>query len=179
MFYLWCRWSEGLTQEAGHLLPRFGHIHLQDKVCMRAEAQQIALLSPKLNQLLQDNRVLLQTQRSTDEVRGQTVMEKLPLQPQNSWSRAKVLVISCRFLWRTHLLAAGVEGLLQLLAGFWNEAFLHGGEVVGILQRDLQIVSILLQRVQEVLWKASCWFHRTQEHHQTGSCSQHYQGKRF
>lgn len=55
----------------------------------------------------------------------------------------------------SHLLAAGVEGLLQLPAGFWDEAFLHGGEVMRVLERDLQLVSILLQRAQEVLGEAA------------------------
>lgn len=55
----------------------------------------------------------------------------------------------------SHLLAAGVEGLLQLPAGLGDEAFLHGGEVMRILQSDLQLVSILLQRGQEVLREAT------------------------
>lgn len=55
----------------------------------------------------------------------------------------------------SHLLAAGVEGLLQLLAGFWNKAFLHGGEVMRILQRDFQLVAVLLQRAQEVFGEAA------------------------
>ena len=55
----------------------------------------------------------------------------------------------------SHLFAAGVEGLLQLAAGFWDEALLHGGEVVWILQGDLQLLSVLLQRAQEVLGEAA------------------------
>lgn len=55
----------------------------------------------------------------------------------------------------SHLLAAGVEGLLQLLAGFWDKAFLHGGEVMRILQRDFQLVAVLLQRAQEVFGEAA------------------------
>lgn len=39
----------GLTQEAGHLLPRLGHVHLQDEVGVRGEAKQSALLSPELH----------------------------------------------------------------------------------------------------------------------------------
>lgn len=54
-----------------------------------------------------------------------------------------------------HLFAAGVEGLLQLPTGFWDEAFLHGGEVMRILQGDLQRLSLLLQGAQEVLWEAA------------------------
>lgn len=50
-----------------------------------------------------------------------------------------------------HLFAARVEGLLQLLAGLGDEALLHGGEVVRILEGDLQLVPVLLQRAQEVL----------------------------
>lgn len=50
-----------------------------------------------------------------------------------------------------HLFAARVEGLLQLLAGLGDEALLHGGEVVGVLESDFQLVPILLQRAQEVL----------------------------
>lgn len=53
--------------------------------------------------------------------------------------------------WSSHLLAAGVEGLLQRPSGFWDEALLHGGEIMRVLQSDLQFVSVLLQRVQEVL----------------------------
>lgn len=52
---------DSLTQEAGHLLPRFGHVHLQDEVGVGGEAEQSALLSPQLHQLLQDGRVLLKT----------------------------------------------------------------------------------------------------------------------
>lgn len=55
----------------------------------------------------------------------------------------------------SHLFAAGVEGLLQLLPGFWDEAFLHGGEVMRILQGDFQLLSVLLQRAQEVLGEAA------------------------
>lgn len=53
------------------------------------------------------------------------------------------------------LFAAGVEGLLQLPAGFWDEAFLHGGEVMRILEGDLQLVSVWRQRAQEVLGEAA------------------------
>lgn len=54
-----------------------------------------------------------------------------------------------------HLFAAGVEGLLQLLSGFWDETFLNGGKVMRILEGDLQLVSVLLQRAQEVLREAA------------------------
>lgn len=50
-----------LTQETGHLLPRLGHVHLQDEVGVSAEAQQSALPGSELHQLLQDGRVLLRT----------------------------------------------------------------------------------------------------------------------
>lgn len=50
-----------------------------------------------------------------------------------------------------HLFAARVEGLLQLPTGLRDEALLHGGEVVRILEGDLQLVPVLLQRAQEVL----------------------------
>lgn len=53
--------QDSLTQEAGHLLPRFGHVHLQDEVGVGGEAEQRAFLSPELHQLLQDDRVLLKT----------------------------------------------------------------------------------------------------------------------
>lgn len=46
--------EDSLTQKAGDLLSRFGHVHLQDKVCMGAEAKQCALLTPKLHQLFQN-----------------------------------------------------------------------------------------------------------------------------
>lgn len=58
----------GLTQEGRHLLPRFGHVHLQDEVGVRAEAQQRTLLSSELQQLLQDLRVLLKTHRDDPQV---------------------------------------------------------------------------------------------------------------
>lgn len=54
------------------------------------------------------------------------------------------------------LLTARVEGLLQLAACFWNEALLHGGKVVRVLQGDFQLVSVRLQRAQEVLREATC-----------------------
>lgn len=55
----------------------------------------------------------------------------------------------------SHLFAAGVEGLLQLLSRFWDETFLNGGKVMRILEGDLQLVSVLLQRAQEVLGEAA------------------------
>lgn len=56
--------QDSLTQEASHLLPRFGHVHLQDEVGVGGEAEQRAFLSPELHQLLQDDRVLLKTRRT-------------------------------------------------------------------------------------------------------------------
>lgn len=58
------------------------------------------------------------------------------------------------FWFLSHLLAARVERLLQLLSGFWDVAFLHGGEVMRILQSDLQLLPVFLQRAQEVLGEA-------------------------
>lgn len=58
----------------------------------------------------------------------------------------------CVCVWCPCLLAAGVEGLLKPLACLGDVALLHGGEVVGVLERDLQLpVRVLLQRAQEVL----------------------------
>lgn len=61
-----------------------------------------------------------------------------------------------------HLFTARVEGLLQLLAGLWDTALLHGGEVVGVLQGDLQLVFVLLQRAQEVFRQAA-WKEKRKE----------------
>lgn len=49
------------TQEAGHLLARLCHVHLQDKVGVRAEAEQRGFMSTEMHQLLQDAGVVLQT----------------------------------------------------------------------------------------------------------------------
>lgn len=54
------------------------------------------------------------------------------------------------------LLTTRVEGLLQLATCFWDEALLHGGEVVRVLEGDFQLVSVCLQRAQEVLGEAAC-----------------------
>lgn len=107
---------------------------------MRGEAEQSALLSPQLHQLLQEDRVLLKTRRTVTWV-GPSTGQKLS---------------EARSVWAgPHLFAAGVEGLLQLLPGFWDEALLHGGEVMGILEGDLQLVSVRLQGAQEVLGEAA------------------------
>lgn len=48
-----------ITKEGSDLLGGFGHVHLKNKVGMRAKAQQAALLGAQLHQLLQDSRILL------------------------------------------------------------------------------------------------------------------------
>lgn len=56
----------------------------------------------------------------------------------------------------TDLLAAGVEGLLQQASGLGDEALLHGGEVVRVLQGDLEPLAVGLQGVEEVLGEPAC-----------------------
>ena len=63
-----------------------------------------------------------------------------------------------------HLLTAGVEGVLQGLASVGVPALLHGGEVVWVLERDLQPVSLHLQGAQEVLWETACTTQLTEQH---------------
>lgn len=101
---------------------------------MRAEPEESRLLGPQINQLLEDQAIILQHSDHTMSLvnRHGALESRLRAETEPR---------------PTYLLAPAVEHLLHLPPGLWHMAFLHQGEIVGVLQGDLEFAIIcLLQR---------------------------------